>query len=228
MNEPPWPGNELGIAAGYLDGPDTAMKRELRKFLADGDTPERRREFVQGAIEKFITTASAAMKKHDPNHLNLGLRFGSRPSEAMLRASRGFDVFSMNGYEYEANRESLDKAYKITERPVLIGEFHFGVPGRGLSAGLKQAANQEERGVAYRYYVERAATHPAVIGTHWFQWVDEPNTGRFDGENYNIGFVDVTDRPYPELVEAAKATHRRLFDVHSGKAAPVNRKAKVE
>jgi hypothetical protein len=41
-----------------------------------------------------------------------------------------------------------------------------------------------------------------------------------DGENYNIGFVDVTDRPYAELVEAAKATHKRLLDVHSGKALP--------
>jgi hypothetical protein len=228
MNEPPWPGNELGIAAGYLAGPDTALKRELKKFLADGDTNERRREFVQGAIEKFINTVSAAMKKHDPNHLNLGLRFGTRPSEAMLRASRGFDVFSMNSYEYVANRESMEKAYRITERPILIGEFHFGVPGRGLSAGLKQTANQEERGVAYRYYVEQAAAHPAVIGTHWFQWVDEPNTGRFDGENYNIGLVDVTDRPYPELIAAAKATHRRLLGVHSGKVPPVTRKAKVE
>jgi hypothetical protein len=48
-----------------------------------------------------------------------------------------------------------------------------------------------------------------------------------DGENYNIGFVDVTDRPYPELVEAAKATHRRLFDVHSGKTPPFNERPKA-
>ncbi len=41
-----------------------------------------------------------------------------------------------------------------------------------------------------------------------------------DGENYNIGFVDVTDRPYPELVAAAKTAHKRLLDVHSGKATP--------
>jgi hypothetical protein len=30
----------------------------------------------------------------------------------------------------------------------------------------------------------------------------------------------VTDRPYAELVEAAKATHKRLLEVHSGKALP--------
>jgi hypothetical protein len=45
-----------------------------------------------------------------------------------------------------------------------------------------------------------------------------------DGENYNIGFVDVTDRPYPELVEAAKATHKRLLEVHSAKTLPFSQR----
>jgi hypothetical protein len=110
---------------------------------------------------------------------------------------------------------------------MLLGEFHIGVPGRGMAPGLVQAMNQEERGVAYQYYVEHAAAHPEVIGTHWFEWIDEPVTGRFDGENYNIGFVDVTDRPYDELVAAAKVAHARLFDIHSGKIPPTNRMAKT-
>ena len=108
---------------------------------------------------------------------------------------------------------------------MIIGEFHIGVPGRGLSAGLVQARDQGERGIAYRYYVESVASHPAMIGTHWFQWVDQPVTGRGDGENYNIGFVDVTDRPYPELVAALKATHKRLLAVHSGKEPPFSQSA---
>jgi hypothetical protein len=49
-----------------------------------------------------------------------------------------------------------------------------------------------------------------------------------DGENYNIGLVDVTDRPYRELVEAMKTTHRRLYAVHSGRQAPFSQKAKVQ
>jgi hypothetical protein len=68
--------------------------------------------------------------------------------------------------------------------------------------------------------MEQAAALPCFLGAHWFCWRDEPVLGRMDGENYNIGFVDVTDRPYPELVAAAKATHKRLLDVHSGKTPP--------
>ena len=45
---------------------------------------------------------------------------------------------------------------------------------------------------------------PELVGTHYFQWADQPSTGRFDGENYNIGLVDVTDRPYPDLVRGAE------------------------
>jgi hypothetical protein len=49
-----------------------------------------------------------------------------------------------------------------------------------------------------------------------------------DGENYNIGFVDVTDRPYADLVAAARETHTRLLKVHSGQEPPVSRRAKVQ
>jgi hypothetical protein len=227
-NEPPWPGRETEIVSAILEAPASPIQTEAKSFLAEGDTPQRRREFVNRAIEKFLDTVNAAIRRQDPNHLNLGIRFGSTPTEAMLRASHGFDVFSMNSYGYEVNARNLEAAWRITQKPVLIGEFHFGTPGRGLAAGLLQTRDQEERGVAYRYYVENAAAIPALIGVHWFEWTDEPNTGRNDGENYNIGMVDVTDRPYAELVEAMKTTRQRLLAVHSGKEAPVTRRALVK
>ncbi|MCX7722710.1 MAG: family 43 glycosylhydrolase [Verrucomicrobiae bacterium] len=223
-NEPPWPGRELDIVEAILAGPDAPIQRALKQFLADGDSPERRREFVYAAVEQFLEVVNGAIRRHDPNHLNLGLRFGSHVPDRMLRAARTFDVFSLNCYDYKPDPAMLDRVYRVTGRPILIGEFHFGVPGRGLAPGLRQTANQSERGAAYQYYVENAAAHPAVIGAHWFQWADQPATGRFDGENYNIGFVDVTDLPYAELVEAAKVTHNRLFDVHAGSKPPTTRR----
>jgi len=227
-NEPPWPGKETLLADMILEGPVTATQRELKAFLGGGDTPERRKQFVLLAFEKMLQTISAAVRRHDPNHLNLGIRFGGMPSEDVVRAARVFDVYSLNIYRTAPDPQDLEKIYGLTRRPILIGEFHFGTPGRGLAAGLVQVKNQEERGVAYRYYVENAAAHPGLIGTHWFQWVDQPSTGRTDGENYNIGFVDVTDRPYREFVECVKATHKRLFEVHSGKEPPFSQKPKAQ
>jgi hypothetical protein len=203
----------------FLKGPDTATQRKLKEFLAPGDTPDRRRQFVHTMFERYLTLVNQAIKKYDPNHLNLGIRFGGTPPEPILRMARVFDVCSINVYEYEPTRQ-MKRVYEVTGRPIVIGEFHLGVPANGLGAGLVQAANQIERGKGYRYYMEQAAALPCFLGAHWFCWRDEPVLGRMDGENYNIGFVDVTDRPYPELVAAAKATHKRLLDVHSGKTPP--------
>jgi hypothetical protein len=45
---------------------------------------------------------------------------------------------------------------------------------------------------------------------------DQDVTGRsYDGENYNCGLVDVTDRPYKHMVNAIKETAKRLYGVHS-------------
>jgi hypothetical protein len=226
-NEMPWPGRESELVNLILNGEKTPMQNELTRYLSEGDTPERRKAFIYDTFSRFLNVVNAAVKKHDPNHLNLGLRYGGTPPDDIIKASTGFDVFSINIYGYDAVSK-IKKVYDLTGLPVIIGEFHFGTPGRGLAPGLAQTRDQEERGVAYRYYVENAASHPALIGAHWFQWMDQPCTGRGDGENYNIGFLDVTDRPYKELVEAVKETFGRILDVHSGKLPPVSREAIVQ
>lgn len=111
----------------------------------------------------------------------------------------------MNEYAYAVNPEVLATVYEQTGRPIMVGEFHNGTPGRGL-----------------------AAAFPAFIGASRFTWADESVTGRMDGENYNIGLMDVNDRPYRELVEAMKTTHRRLYAVHSGKEQPFSQKARTQ
>ena len=220
-NEPPWPGRESLVVDTILERPASAIQREAKAFLAGGDTPERRKQFVYRAFDRYLEVIDAAIRRYDPNHLNLGLRFGGGvPPAEMLRASQAFDVYSMNVYATSVNAKVMEEIYRVTGRPIIVGEFHFGVPGRGLAAGLVQVRDQAERGTAYRYYVEQAAAFPAFIGASWFQWVDQPSTGRMDGENYNIGLVDVTDRPYRELIEAMRTTHRRLQGVHRGTQPP--------
>jgi hypothetical protein len=226
-NEPPWPGRESLLCDAILAAPAGEIQKRLKTFLAGGDTPQRRKEFVLAAFQVYLDTINAAVRKHDPNHLNLGIRFGGGPGDDVLKAAHGFDVFSVNIYRYAPSRETFNHIYSLVQKPILIGEFHIGAPERGLAQGLVQAMNQDERAAGYRYYVEQSAAQPAVIGTHWFQWLDQPVTGRNDGENYNIGFVDVTDQPYPEMIAAAKLTHDRLVDIHGGKIPPTERKPKA-
>jgi len=226
-NEPPWPARESELVDRVLAGPPSVLQQRFRSALAGGDTPAARKAAVHSAFTRYLEIVNAAVRRHDPNHLNLGIRFGGTPPDDVIALARGFDVYSMNKYRWAPPKEFIDRVYRLLGRPILIGEFHFGVPERGMAPGLVQVMNQTERGVAYSYYVEHAAEHPAIVGTHWYQWIDQPASGRRDGENYNIGWIDVTDRPYPELVAAAKATHAKLDDIHSGKLAATSRQPKA-
>ncbi len=225
-NEPPWAGRETEVVDMILKGPETATQLKLKEYLQAGDTVERRTNFVFAAFAKQLEIVCGAIRQQDPNHMILGTRFGGDVPDPMFKAASIFDVCSINVYEYEPTKQ-LANACRISGRPVLIGEFHFGVPADGLGAGLVQTMNQVERAKGYRYYIEQAAALPGFLGAHWFAWGDEPVLGRMDGENYNIGFVDAMDRPYPELVAGAKATHARLLDVHSGKVAPFSERPKA-
>ncbi len=222
-NEPPWPTRESLLCDAILSEPDGPLKSRLAEFLKAGDTPERRRQFVYDAFDRYLAVINAAIRKYDPNHLNLGIRLGGEVPDEVIKACRVFDVCSINVYEFAIPQKTLDRYATLTGRPLIGGEFHFGAPERGLGGGLRQVANQTERGVAYEYYVEQAAGHPNMIGTHWFQWIDQPSTGRNDGENYNIGFVDVTDRPYDEMLGAVIRAHQRLYRIHAGKLRPTDR-----
>jgi hypothetical protein len=224
-NEPAWLGEEVRLCNLILEGKDRPIKTALKAYLAEkGDTPENRKSFVFSTFRTFLATANESLKKYDSNHLNLGIRFGSISAidERILKiCGENFDVLSFNCYDLSPSPKMMDRALAITNLPMLIGEYHFGSVDRGNAQSLWQVNSQKERGVAYRFYTESAYSHPGLIGTAYFQWCDQDLTGRNDGENYNCGLIDVTDRPYPEQTSAMMETAKRLYDVHSGTVAPV-------
>jgi len=176
-----------------------ACKEDLEKFL------------YEFALQYFQTIADA-LKVHAPHQLYLGCRFAGAPNAAVRACAEAADVVSFNFY-----RTTIDCDKYLGEgnlgKPIIIGEFHFGALDRGMfHTGLVPTKDQEARAEAYKAYVRSVADCPAFVGCHWFQYIDEPITGRwFDGENYNIGFVSVVDFPYPELVQAARDVHQEIY-----------------
>lgn len=227
-NEPTWSNKELLLCDYILEADDDMpMKRALLGHLAkNGDTPQSRKAFAYRTFERFVATVDKALKKYDPNHLNLGIRFGAGlPADEVLRICRDyFDVYSFNNYGIEANVRTMDRVSEVTGLPMIIGEYHFGCVDRALGESVIKVTSPEERAVAYRNYTEKAFSHPGLIGVCWFAWYDEPVLGRSDGENYNTGLIDATDRPYPLMVEAVKASAARMYDIHEGLVQPFDRK----
>lgn len=174
------------------------------------------KDFSGLMVDNYVKIVCDEVKKVDSNHMNLGMRYAWMSSELCYRAGTYFDVFSINGYSFPGPPETAE----ITRRsgkPVIIGEYHFGSIDKGLPAtGIQGAENQQARGEAYRYYLEQGFSRPELIGIHYFQWMDQPVFGRSDGENYNIGFMDICLHPYKELADQAKMSHERMYKVASG------------
>jgi len=222
-NEPSWLGQEARLCDLILEGPDRPVKVELQKFLQIENTSERKKQFIYQTFNIFLQTVKTTMKRYDPNHLNLGIRFGNlnELDEQLMEICRNaFDILSFNCYDLKPDKEMMDRALRLVDMPMIIGEYHFGTVDRGMAQSLWQVNSQQERGVAYRYYTEQAYAHPGMIGTAYFQWCDQDLMGRGDGENYNCGLIDVTDRPYKYQVEAMVETAKCLYAVHSGEMQP--------
>ena len=120
----------------------------------------------------------------------------------MRAAAKYCDVIGINRYRFSPSDLRMPDG---VDKPLIIGEFHFGALDRGMfHTGLRAAESQQDRANKYESYVRGALRNPYIVGTHWFQYKDQATTGRGDGENYQIGFIDVCDKPYPEIVAKAR------------------------
>lgn len=191
-------------------------------------------DFTAEMIREYIKIPSLAVRGYDPNHLNLGIRYAWLSSSALVSGSEYFDVFSFNCYSMDPGDSIKNILNTLSEggglqkngKPLMIGEFHFGALDRGLDAtGIRGVTTQEERGKAYRHYMHAAAAHPCCVGAHYFTLNDQGYLGRFDGENYQIGLVDVCNRPYDEFVSGIIKTNGELYNVADGKTEPAAEKA---
>jgi len=242
-NEMGW-GDDVSLALGALASPaDQPAKRELLDDLrakygeigklnafwgtaheswdalaTSVETPDRRKAgddlqaFYTKAAERYFSTIRDVIKEVAPHQLYLGCRFAWGNDRAAAAAAKFCDVVSYNLYQ----RSVADFRFNgNADVPLIIGEFHFGALDRGLfHTGLVPVEDQASRARAYRDYVRGALRHRQFVGCHWFQYQDEPTTGRiYDEENYQIGFVDIADTPYIETVRASRAVAEEMYSL---------------
>jgi hypothetical protein len=190
-------------------------------LLASTDPPDTSRAqqdllaFAARFSQQYFRIARDALKEAAPHLLYLGCRFSSFNAVACRAAARHCDVVSFNHYKRSAADVHLPAD---ADAPILISEFHFGALDRGLfHTGLVGLADQRQRAATYKAFLNSALDSAAIVGTHWFMFGDEATTGFGNRENYQIGFVDVCDTPYPEIVTAAREVSEHMYPRHSGR-----------
>ena len=178
---------------------------------------------------RYFEVTTRLVRKYDPNHLVLGVRFRGAAPRQVVAASKGLtDAQSINYYPHDAklDRELFESLHELSGgQPIIVSEYSFhaldGRSGNRNRFGFPaQVADQAARARGYRLMTTRLARLPYVIGADWFQWMDEPPSGRIrDGEDVNFGIVDVADDEYQLLVDAVRETTPRLNPLHSRSTA---------
>ncbi|MHC4591345.1 MAG: beta-galactosidase, partial [Planctomycetota bacterium] len=213
---------DLKAKYGSVDGLNAAWGTEHASWdalLESRQAPPRQKAkqdlgaFYTKLAETYFRVCREEVKRVAPDNMYLGCRFSPWNDRALRAAAKYCDVVSFNLYRRGVETLGLPEG---VDKPVIVGEFHFGALDRGMfHTGLQGVASQEERAASYKSYVAGALRNPLVVGTHWFQYGSQATTGRGDGENFQIGFVDICDTPYPETIQACREAGYSLYDLRA-------------
>ena len=189
--------------------------------------------FTYDLATRYFSVTSAALHLYDPNHLNLGVKAESNdiPPELLEAASHYVDAFSIddyalqpgeavaavNAWHYLPIEPNFANFESLVNKPIIIAEYSFRATGPNTPNTvpniLATYPTQAARAAAYTNYIGTMyQTAPWVIGDHWFEYVDEPKGGRFDGENNNFGLVSTANVPYEAMVQAVTLMHTATAD----------------
>ena len=171
------------------------------------------RRFLVVLAERYYSLMHAVVRKYHPEALILGDRFPGFYYPEVVRACAPY----VDAVSYNLNpiwndgtfpRFSLETLHQLSGKPLIIGEFYMAARenrsgNRNTHGTYPVVATQKERANGFRNTVQRLLNTRCVIGADWFQYYDQPTHGRFDGENFDFGLVDIHDRPYEPITVTA-------------------------
>ena len=184
------------------------------------DDVEKLRQFYADRYYGFIY---GTVKSIDPNHLYLGFwivpGWWVNESDWALAAPH-CDVIGYDRYSREYADELLARLQRQTDKPTLCGEFNFppwydGLRGFGRYGAYSR--DDAEAGELYYQWARGATRDPYCVGLMWFQYRDQPLTGRGPGrgerltfgEHYAFGLITGTDRPKWAMVRRMREANLR-------------------
>ncbi|MCY1432409.1 hypothetical protein D9M71_484070 [compost metagenome] len=171
--------------------------------------------FLRLYADQYFKTLRDSLNWNAPNHLLLGARFAVNTPEALASCAKYCDVLSFNLYVPKPQLGYDADYVRSLDKPVLISEFHFGSRDRGpFWGGVAEVYNEQQRGESYQRFLADALKDPQIVGAHWFQYLDQPASGRLlDGENGHIGLVGITDLPFGRFVDAVRKANLQVEKV---------------
>lgn len=183
----------------------------------------KREEFLGFVTERYLRITSAAIRKHDPNHLCLGPRFDYQAlrSKAVFEAAgRHLDVIAVNYYNaWSPDPALVGNWVAWSGRPFLVTEWY----AKGMDSGFANTsgagwvvATQQDRGRFYQNFALGLLESRGCVGWHWFKYRDnDPANKKADPSNIdsNKGIVNLQYEPYEPLMRAMHEVNRQVHSL---------------
>jgi hypothetical protein len=188
--------------------------------------------FMYLCASRYYSLMAKALRQAHPGALVLGDRLPLYYHQDAVRAmGDNVDIISTN-YNVDVPDGWVAPYYfeglrRLTDKPVMITEFFFAAEenrsgNRNETARsahpkpghLMTVETQAQRAWGTANALRNFARFPNVVGTHWFQYCDEPMGGREDGEDYNMGLIDTSNCPYEAVTEAFRAFNPAMEHFH--------------
>ena len=230
-NEIPWVNDALDRhltllahdEPGYLAAREWFDERKGKGAKVEEITPEDRQAFNAFCLETYLSKVTAALRRHDTNHLYLGCRFNQWKEELHSRemfevAGRYMDVISINHYQrWKPDPEEIANFGRWSGRPFMVTEFYT----KGEDSLLPNTSGagwnvhtQQDRGFFYQNFCLELLKSKCCVGWHWFKYMDnDPEDMHTDPSNRdsNKGMVKWNFEPYPELLELMHQFNDRTY-----------------
>lgn len=175
-------------------------------------------DFGMAFAEYYFAAVRDEVKRVAPDNLYLGVRFHGHIDAALVALCAKYaDVVSYNIYDIPPTGRL--NQYNAVDRPILVGEW--GIRSNPLQTPFRGerplSPDPAERAESYARYLSAGLRHPLMVGAHFFQFRDQPMSGRPDGEAIPRGLVNLTDTPHFDLVQTNRRLAYRLYEQRAGR-----------
>ena len=150
------------------------------------------RAFLLRVIDKCYEVESAAIRKHDPNHLVLGDKLNGNtdtPKEIIEVAAKHFDLIFFQYYAFWKDLEPwLDRCAAATggNKPLFHGDAAVSVPNTNMPDPFgPQCKDQYERVEKFKELYYNAFKRTDFVGWNWCGWMDSWEVGGQIGKQHS-------------------------------------------
>ncbi len=215
----PHAGDIAGLARSWsVDLPNKEVIRQrtlAERPLATAGYVRDHVRFTKEFAHRYFGTTSAALRRHDPDHLVLGCRFSQPPGDAVLAECVYPHVDVVSWHCHGSDFDSQAAIYAATKlMPLWLTAFglsneRFRTASFMPHSGPTRLERMLRDG---RRALTAACAHPAIVGYEWARWADEAD----ELPPFGAGLVHVDDR---EAVE-----HTELFAQINARAERIRAK----